>query len=303
MNDVCGAAAAKARRVADKDIPLLLLGESGVGKEWFAKALHESSARRGGPFVAINCAALPEHLIESELFGYTPGAFTGASKQGSIGRLREAQGGTLFLDEIGDMPLLMQTRLLRVLQERQVTPLGGGHAVAVNFALVCATHQDLPKAADTGRFRSDLYYRINGLSLQLPALRERSDFAALTRQLLVRWGGPVSLHIDSDLLLALSRYRWPGNLRQYSNVLRTAVAMLEPHEACISWSHMPDDLVDILQTLSQNLPDYPEPPTQNLHQLSQKVIAQALENSRGNMSAAARQLGISRQTLYRKLQS
>lgn len=298
-----GIAAAKARRVADKDIPLLLLGESGVGKEWFAKALHESSARRGGPFVAINCAALPEHLIESELFGYTPGAFTGASKHGSIGRLREAQGGTLFLDEIGDMPLLMQTRLLRVLQERQVTPLGGGHAVAVNFALVCATHQDLPKAADTGSFRSDLYYRINGLSLQLPALRERSDFAALTRQLLVRWGGPVSLHIDADLLLALSRYRWPGNLRQYSNVLRTAVAMLEPDEACISWSHMPDDLVNILQTLSQNLPDFSEQPPQNLHQLSQQAIAQALENARGNMSAAARQLGISRQTLYRKLQS
>lgn len=298
-----GAAAAKARRVADKDISVLLLGESGVGKELFAKALHDSSARKAGPFVAINCAALPEHLIESELFGYASGAFTGARKQGSIGRLREAQGGTLFLDEIGDMPLAMQTRLLRVLQERQVTPLGCGETVAVDFALVCATHQNLREAADAGRFRSDLYYRINGLSLQLPALRERSDFAALTSQLLKQWGEPVALHIDPELLQALGRYRWPGNLRQYSNVLRTAAAMLEAHETCISWLHMPDDLVDELQTLSQDLPDYPEPPPQNLQQLSQKAIEHALENARGNVSAAARQLGISRQTMYRKLQA
>ena len=298
-----GAAAAKARRVTDKAIPVLLLGESGVGKELFAKALHDSSARKASPFVAINCAALPEHLIEAELFGYAPGAFTGARKHGSVGRLREAQGGTLFLDEIGDMPLAMQTRLLRVLQERQVTPLGCGEAVAVDFALVCATHQNLRQAADEGRFRSDLYYRINGLSLQLPALRERSDFAALTGQLLRKFGEAAHLHIDPELLQALGRYRWPGNLRQYSNVLRTAVAMLEPGEWCLSWLHMPDDLVDELQTLSQDLPDYQEPPPQNLQQLSQKAIAHALENARGNMSAAARQLGISRQTLYRKLQA
>ena len=296
------AAAEKARRVANKDIPVLLLGESGVGKELFARALHDSSAHKGGPFVAINCAALPEQLIESELFGYAPGAFTGARKQGSAGRLREAQGGTLFLDEIGDMPLTMQTRLLRVLQERQVTPLGGGDSVAVNFSLVCATHQNLRQAADEGRFRIDLYYRINGLSLQLPALRERSDFAALTRQLLSQWGGPATLHIDPELLQALGRYRWPGNLRQYSNVLRTAIAMMDPDEVCVSWLHMPDDLYSELQTLSQDLSDSPAPPPQNLQQLSQQAIAHALENTRGNMSAAARQLGISRQTLYRKLQ-
>ena len=297
-----GSAAAKARRVADKDITLLLLGESGVGKELFAKAWHDSSGRKSGPFVAINCAALPEHLIESELFGYAPGAFTGARKQGSVGRLREAEGGTLFLDEIGDMPLAMQTRLLRVLQERQVTPLGCGETVAVNFALVCATHQNLREAADAGRFRSDLYYRLNGLSLQLPALRERSDFAALTGQLLKQWGESAALHIAPELLQALRRYRWPGNLRQYSNVLRTAVAMLEAHEVCISWRHMPDDLADELQALSQDLPDCPQPPPQNLQQLSQKAIEHALENARGNLSAAARQLGISRQTMYRKLQ-
>ncbi|MGB7502289.1 MAG: sigma-54-dependent Fis family transcriptional regulator, partial [Azonexus sp.] len=173
------AAADKARRIAGKPIPLLLHGESGVGKELFARAVHESSPQKKGPFVAINCAALPENLIEAELFGYTPGAFTGARKEGSSGRLREAEGGTLFLDEIGDMPLAMQTRLLRVLQERQVTPLGGGAAVNVNFSLICATHCNLREAAEAGRFRNDLYYRINGLTLNLPALRERSDFPTL----------------------------------------------------------------------------------------------------------------------------
>ncbi len=315
-------AADKARRIAGKGIPLLLLGESGVGKELFAKAVHETSPRSAGPFVAINCAALPENLIEAELFGYAPGAFTGARKQGCPGRLREAQGGTLFLDEIGDMPLPLQTRLLRVLQERQVTPLGCGTAVAVDFALVCATNRNLRESVDQGRFRSDLFYRINGLTVQLPALRERSDFEALTRRLLGELAGEAgrawlagagagddpaagedsALHLAPELLQALSRYRWPGNLRQYGNVLRTAVAMLEPGEACISWGHMPDDLLDELQLLGGMARAAPAAPPQNLHELAKAAIQQALENARGNVSAAARQLGISRQTLYRRLQ-
>uniref|UniRef100_UPI001379C927 sigma 54-interacting transcriptional regulator n=1 Tax=Escherichia coli TaxID=562 RepID=UPI001379C927 len=144
-------------------------------KEVFARALHASGPRRDAPFVAINCAAIPENLIESELFGHVAGAFTGARKEGHLGRLREAHGGTLFLDELGDMPLVLQTRLLRVLQERSVTPVGASKAVPVDFALVCATHNQLMQAAEQGRFRQDLYYRINGLTVQLPALRERSD--------------------------------------------------------------------------------------------------------------------------------
>ncbi len=178
------AAADKARRVVGKPIAVLIQGESGVGKEVFARALHASGPRRAGPFVAINCAAIPEHLIESELFGHVAGAFTGARKEGSLGRLREAHGGTLFLDEIGDMPLPLQTRLLRVLQDRSVTPVGAGHAVPVDFCLISATHCQLLQAAEQGRFRHDLYYRLNGLTVQLPALRERTDFAALTAQLL-----------------------------------------------------------------------------------------------------------------------
>jgi transcriptional regulator of acetoin/glycerol metabolism len=293
------AAADKARRIAGKPIPLLLHGESGVGKELFARAVHESSPQKSGPFVAINCAALPENLIEAELFGYTPGAFTGARKEGSVGRLREAEGGTLFLDEIGDMPLAMQTRLLRVLQERQVTPLGGGAAVNVNFSLICATHCNLREAAETGRFRSDLYYRINGLTLNLPALRERSDFPALIAKLLDDLFPDGNLHLAPELLSRLAAYRWPGNLRQLASVLRTAVAMLDANEERIEFRHLPDDLVDELSRPAPRLPIADS--AQSLDQLSRDAIQKALAASRGNVSAAARQLGISRQTLYRKL--
>ncbi|MBL8339615.1 MAG: sigma-54-dependent Fis family transcriptional regulator, partial [Rhodoferax sp.] len=293
-------AADKARRIADKGIPLLVLGESGVGKELFAKAVHTSSQRRGKPFVAVNCAALPETLIEAELFGYLPGAYTGASRHGSHGRLRDAHGGTLFLDEIGDMPLAMQTRLLRVLQERQVTPLGSSTPVPVDFALVCATHQDLEQAVAQGRFRADLYYRIQGLALQLPALRERTDFAALTQRLLEEHAPGQDLQIAPDLLAALGAHRWPGNLRQYALLLKTAVALLDDQETVIDWPHLPDDLAATLRRAGAQPADAP---VQNLQQLSHKAIGQALENARGNVSAAARQLGISRQTLYRKLQA
>jgi transcriptional regulator with PAS, ATPase and Fis domain len=197
-----------------------------VGKELFARAVHDSGPRRSKPFVAINCAAVPENLIEAELFGYAPGAFTGARRDGSPGRVREAQGGTLFLDEIGDMPLPMQARLLRVLQERQVSPLGGGPSVTVDFALMCATHCKLREAAEQGRFRSDLYYRINGLTLQLPPLRERTDFAVLTKRLLHDLNPGRLVGMAPKLLERLRQHPWPGNLRQYANVLRTASAML-----------------------------------------------------------------------------
>lgn len=296
------AAAEKARRIAGKPIPLLIHGESGVGKELFARAVHDSGPRAEGPFVAINCAALPENLIESELFGYSPGAFTGAKREGYIGRLREAHGGTLFLDEIGDMPLSMQTRLLRVLQERQVSPLGGGRAIDVDFALICASHCKLREAADRGIFRSDLYYRINGLTVTLPALRERSDFQALTERMLACLNPERDICLEPDLLSQLSRHPWPGNLRQYSNVLRTACAMLEQHEDLIDWRHLSDDLIEELTAIPKSVVlSNTEAASQNLDEISRSAIRQALECSSGNISEAARRLGISRQTLYRKL--
>ena len=294
-------AADKARRVVGKSIPLLLCGESGVGKELFAQAVHDSSPRRHRPLVAINCAAIPEHLIEAELFGYSPGAFTGARKEGSPGRIREADGGTLFLDEIGDMPLLMQTRLLRVLQERQVTPLGSGQPVKVDFALICATHQPLREAAEDGRFRSDLYYRINGLTLTLPPLRARSDFDALTTRLLHTLGAAPGVRLAPEVQTRLAAYPWPGNLRQYASALRTALALLDAGELVVDWQHLPDDLMDAVR----HSPAVPAPAAvageKKLADISRAAIQQAVQDSRGNLSAAARQLGISRQTLYRKL--
>jgi transcriptional regulator of acetoin/glycerol metabolism len=295
-------AADKARRVMDKPIPLLIQGESGVGKEYFARAVHDSGPRRDAPFVSINCAAVPEHLIEAELFGYAQGAFTGARREGSVGRLREAHGGTLFLDEIGDMPLGMQTRLLRVLQERQVMPLGGARPVAVDFALICATHRKLREEAERGSFRCDLYYRINGLTVHLPALRERTDFGVLTDRLLAGFNsGTQALHLAPEVAQSLRRHGWPGNLRQYANVLRTACAMLDPHESCIDWQHLPDDIALEMTPTQPVSPKRAVEPSHNLQELSHGVIRQALESSCGNMSQAARRLGISRQTLYRKL--
>ncbi|MFZ4539576.1 sigma-54-dependent Fis family transcriptional regulator [Propionivibrio sp.] len=295
----------KARRVAGKPIPLLIVGESGVGKELFARATHDSGPRRNGPFVAINCAALPENLIEAELFGYAPGAFTSARREGSPGRLREAHGGTLFLDEIGDMPLTMQTRLLRVLQERQVTPLGGGQPVDVDFSLICATHRKLREEAEKGSFRSDLYYRINGLTLHLPALRERTDFQGLTDRLLAELNPGRDIHLAPDLLAQLILHPWPGNLRQYASVLRTASAMLDPDEDCIAWQHLPDDLAEELTAAPQASlrPPASAGKAQNLDELSRSAIRQALETSSGNISEAARRLGVSRQTLYRKMKA
>ena len=298
------AATEKVRRIADKPIALLIQGESGVGKELFARAVHDSGPRRKHAYVAINCAALPEHLIEAELFGYAPGAFTGARREGSLGRLREAQGGTLFLDEIGDMPLGLQTRLLRVLQERSVSPLGGGPPVALDFSLICATHCKLRDRAESGAFRSDLYYRINGLTVQLPALRERTDFQALSLQLLQSINPERVVQLAPELLAQLSQHSWPGNLRQYASLLRTASAMLEPHEACIGWAHLPDDVVEELsQPAPAARPWKPAGELQNLEQIGRVAMQQALQSSAGNVSQAARKLGISRQTLYRKLKA
>jgi len=290
----------RARRVVGKPIPILLQGESGVGKELFATALHATGPRRDRPLVAVNCAALPEPLIEAELFGYAPGAFTGARRDGAPGRIREADGGTLFLDEIGDMPLTLQGRLLRVLQERRVVPLGGGKPVAVDFALIAASHRPLKAEIETGRFRADLYYRLNGLTLTLPPLRERGDFTTLTDRLLAEFAPGSGLRLAPDLAAALARYRWPGNLRQFANVVRFACAMLDPDETEITWHHLPEDLAEDLATA-------PPPPAVGrldpapLRATLASVIEHTVQASGGNLSEAARRLGISRNTLYRRL--
>ena len=289
----------RARRVIDKPIALLLQGESGVGKELFARACHASGARHARPFIAVNCAALPDTLIEAELFGYRPGAYTGAGRDGSPGRIREADGGTLFLDEIGDMPLALQARLLRVLQERQVVPLGGGKPVAVDFQLICATHRKLRTEVEAGRFREDLFYRINGLVLQLPPLRERTDLQALVAGMLRELAPGREMQLAPEVADAFTRYRWPGNLRQLANVLRTACALIDDGEHVIGWSHLPDDIAEELnrQPAPRNVADADT----DLRLQAERCVLQAVSAANGNMSEAARRLGISRNTLYRKL--
>jgi transcriptional regulator of acetoin/glycerol metabolism len=300
----------KVRRVLGHDIPVLIEGESGTGKELFARAMHQENSRRSGPFVALNCAAIPEGLIESELFGYQEGAFTGAKRKGNIGKIRQADGGTLFLDEIGDMPLALQARLLRVLQERSITPLGGGTEHPIDIAVVCATNRKLRDEIAAGRFREDLYYRLNGLVVTLPPLREREDRVQLSRSILADIAGPHRpVKLGDDLLAIFAAHPWPGNLRQMHNVLRTALALLGDDQE-ISTTHLSDDFLDQFREAAP-LPDrrpadhnqasHAAPAAESLDQSEARAIRQAMEACSGNISFAARQLGISRNTLYRKM--
>jgi len=305
-----GLAIDRAIRVSGKDIPMLIQGESGAGKEVFAKAFHFSGNRAGGEFVALNCAAIPENLIESELFGYVGGAFTGARKEGAVGKIQQAHGGTLFLDEIGDMPLHLQARLLRVLQERCVTPVGGVKPIPVDISLVCATHRNLRAEIAANRFREDLYYRVNGLTVTLPALRERSDLGSLIETLLEIEGDGRTLLVSDKAMSCFHAYDWPGNIRQLQNTLRLAVALLDDDECVIDVEHLPEELFSFDRSdLQERMPLSAEMPTAGvtstgmarLAVIEREAIDQALAASNGNISQAARRLGISRNTLYRKL--
>ena len=287
----------RAGRVLDAGIPVLVQGETGSGKEVFARELHRRCARAGKPFVAVNCAALPEGLIEAELFGYEDGAFTGARKAGNPGLLRQADGGVLFLDEIGDMPLALQPRLLRVLQERELSPLGGGKPVKLDFALICATHRALDTAIDGGRFRADLYYRLAHHVIELPPLRAHVDRPRLIDELWQRLG--EGRRLGDDARAALADYDWPGNLRQLVACLRTVVALSEPG-ATIS----ADGLPAYLRSMSGSRvtpADTSAPPSVDLQALNRQAMLAAIEACNGNVVHAARRLGISRSTLYRQL--
>lgn len=287
----------RARQLGAAEISLLILGESGTGKEILARAIHASSPRAAMPFVAVNCASLPEALIEAELFGYARGAFTGAAREGSLGRIREADHGVLFLDEIGDMPLALQARLLRVLEDKTVVPLGG-RPTSVDFRLFCATHRDLESEVAAGRFRQDLLYRINGFSMTLPALRERRDLDALITLELKRIVPDRAIDVDSELAAALRAYSWPGNLRQLAGFLRTACALREDHQQTIGWEHTSNEFANTLRTSSA--PGVTEM-NADLRTTCDHAVARCLEESGGNIAEAARRLGISRNTLYRKL--
>jgi transcriptional regulator of acetoin/glycerol metabolism len=289
----------RACRVINADLPVLLLGETGTGKEVFARELHRRCARAGKPFVAINCAALPEGLIEAELFGYEDGAFTGARRHGNPGLLRQAEGGVLFLDEIGDMPLALQPRLLRVLQERELSPLGGGKALKLDFALVCATHRNLEEAIGEGRFRADLYYRIAHHGIRIAPLREHPDRAALVRILWERLAH--GRRLGAPALAEMVNYAWPGNLRQLAACMRTMVALSDPGEQ-LGIDALPAYLRAAPRTPPTGAPVLPaSAAAASLEQLAQVAIHDALAACKGNVVQAAKQLGVSRSTLYRRL--
>lgn len=296
----------RTRRVLGRDIPILIQGESGAGKEMFAKAIHNSGPRSAAHFVALNCAAIPENLIESELFGYQGGAFTGARKEGSIGKIQQAHGGTLFLDEIGDMPLNLQARLLRVLQERCVTPLGGSRTIPVDISLVCATHRRLKDEVASRRFREDLYYRINGLAVTLPALRERTDLHQLVETLIKAEAAGRPIKVSPTAQEAFARYAWPGNIRQLYNVIRVAIALLDDYDETITEAQLPEELLCDLPMAGSEHITAPQPQAQSnetgsLEEIERLAVRRALDSQGGNISAAARLLGVSRNTLYRKL--
>ncbi len=285
---------ARLRRFIDRKLPILIGGETGTGKDVLARALHDESARRSKPFVAINCAALPEALIESELFGYADGAFTGANRRGYQGKIVQSSGGTLFLDEIGDMPLPLQTRLLRVLTQEEVCPLGSDRVVAVDLNVISASHRNLEQLVEAGRFRADLLYRLRGVQITLPAVRDRSDLAELLRTVWESECLALDIHpaLDETALERLLSYSWPGNLRELRSALKAIII---------------SDLDGVVTT--NDLPDYlvcgggPTRAAGGVAQPSERAqLVEALRRSGWHVTTAAHDLGRSRQAIYRAMQ-
>lgn len=276
-------------RLLNAGVSLCIHGETGCGKEFVSQALHRHSRWHEGKFVAINCAAIPESLIESELFGYRPGAFTGASKSGYVGKIREADGGVLFLDEIGDMPLALQTRLLRVLQEKEVAPLGDSRRWPVNFALVCATHRNLAQRVADGEFREDLLYRLQEFSLTIPPLRGWPDLPGFIHQQWRALGGEDrNIALAPPLVDALAAHPWPGNVRQLRSVLKVLLALADDGEI-LTPQALPAGYQPVNEESEERRKDHDE-----------RLIAATLARFNGNISKAARALGVARSTLYRR---
>jgi transcriptional regulator of acetoin/glycerol metabolism len=291
-----------AKRLVDSQVSLLIQGETGAGKEVLAKALHDQSARADKPFVAVNCASIPETLIESELFGYTPGSFTGGRSKGMKGLIAQSDGGTLFLDEIGDMPLHLQTRFLRVLSESEVLPLGADQPIPVKLNVIAATHRDLRTAVERGQFREDLYYRLSGAVLRLPPLRERRDIAFLIHTVFAeeasRLGRAGSL--TPQAIDLLTSHHWPGNVRELRNALRYALALAG--DAPVTPGELPADIGRGGQGLSvQFLAVESRPGLEHEPTLDADRLLRALRRHKWNVTATAQELHICRATVYRQM--
>lgn len=302
------------RKAAASDIPTLITGETGTGKEVFSKAIHGESARAGGPFIAVNCGAIPSQLVESTLFGHEKGSFTGATEK-TIGKFREAEGGTIFLDEVGELPLDTQVKLLRVLQQKEVEPVGAGKAVSINVRIVSATNRDLQAEVNDGHFREDLFFRLNVLTLELPPLRKRkSDIPLLTQHFIdrfcVREGG-IPKQIASETLQALQNHNWPGNVRELENTINRAMVMSE------------GQVLDIPEISSQAGAVYSENSAtfshnsdasklslvgadgtfQTMDDIEASAMRAALNHHTDNITQAAKALGIAKSTFYKKMKN
>ena len=279
-------------KVAPSDATVLVLGESGTGKELIARSVHSLGGRSDGRFVAINCAAIPENLLESELFGYEKGAFTGAAKQ-TPGKIEMAHGGTLFLDEVGDMPMALQAKLLRFLQERVIERVGGRQEIPVDVRVICATHKDLPQLAREGEFREDLYYRISEIAIRIPALREREgDALLLARVFLEKYSqqmGKQQHRFSKDALAAIEAYPWPGNVRELENRVKRSVIMAEHKQISASDLELGGAGTDDTRTF--NLREIRE-------QAERQAIVRAMSHVGGKISQASELLGVSRPTMY-----
>lgn len=287
-------------RVAKTNATVLILGESGTGKEVIANTIHYNSDRRDKPYVKVNCGAIPENLIESELFGYEKGAFTGATSR-KIGKFEKAQGGTIFLDEIGELGLSMQVNLLRVLQEREFERVGGNETVKVDIRVIAATHKDLFKMVQEGSFREDLYYRLNVIPIELPALRDRKeDIPLLIEHFLKHYGkeiGRKNLSISKEAMEKLIQYKWSGNIRELENMIERLVIFVDGD--LIEERHLPSEV--FMPTEMNNYFKLPETGV-NLEEVEKSLITQALKISNGNQTHAAKLLGITRHTLIYRIE-
>lgn len=306
INDIVGSCAVMqglkeaTKKVAKTNSSVLILGESGTGKELFAHAVHQASTRRSGPFVTVNCAALPESLIESELFGYEGGSFTGAKREGKQGLFQAAEGGTVFLDEIGELPFSMQVKLLRVLQEKEVQRIGSNVREPVNVRILAATNRDLQEMVREGKFRSDLYYRLNVVTLYIPPLRERREdipiLAKVLTEKFARREGVAVEGISKAAMECLSSYGWRGNVREMENALERAINFVGKDRQ-IQVEHLPVSITGSRTEMFPKCCDLKE----TVAEAERQAIVNALLQCRNSKSAAAKKLGISRTTLYEKM--
>jgi len=292
----------EAKRISAKyartDAPVLLSGTTGTGKELFAHAIHMLSKRANGPFVCVNCAAIPKELFESELFGYAPGAFTGAHQKGKVGKIELANKGTLFLDEMGDLPLNAQAKLVRVLEAKMFERVGDVKSIEVNFRLLAATNKDLSGMISRNEFREDLFYRLNTMTVQIPRLVERKGDIPLLVNHFLDSMGKSGIHCTATAMDILQRYSWPGNIRELKNVIERAISLIDRN--MIDVQHLPSEIITLQYDIKQTRGDSSKLLSKQLFKCEYNILVEALKLTKGNMSKTARFLGVSRSTFYEK---